>query len=192
MEIGSTVLLPSGRVGRQVAINRSDKPVFIDNEGKLVCNHGERAPSIMCWLASERTDPTFVRPSVCDCGNIDGLMTEYQIKESDRPKPPSAEQPLYKFLGTVGAEETIMNTRPQRKALVTRHGEIWVQPAGTLVCKHGNTRKTLAKIANGNLCFKRKPCMLCKCSLKIPRRVGSIFVSKTGSSKTVCEPVMME
>ena len=68
------VLLPSGRLGRKVAINRSDKPVYLDCRSaaqKVLCCHGERAASIMAWLALERADASFTRPSVCDCQNVD-------------------------------------------------------------------------------------------------------------------------
>jgi hypothetical protein len=62
-------------------MNRSDKTVFIDGQGKLVCHHGERAATIQEWIAKERTGTNYVRPSMCDCGNIDVLLTDYQIED---------------------------------------------------------------------------------------------------------------
>ena len=173
--LGSEQLLDSGRTGRQVTVNYSDNPVFLDNQGKLVCHHGERAASIQEWISKERTDPSYERPSRCDCGNIDGLLTDYDIDKNDRVKSPS-QGSLYKLLGSLGAEQKVINTRPQRKAITTSDGEVWVQPAGTLVCVHGNTRKTLAKMAAGRcVSFKRKSLVPCNCMLKVPRRTGSIF-----------------
>lgn len=172
------VVLASGRIGRQIAINRSDCPVFLDQQGVAVCRHGERATSIMSWIAQERKDPDFIRNTSCDCENIDGLLTEYPKLEADA----SLELPLYQLLAEVGAEQKMVNTRPQRKALTTRDSEIWVQPNGTLVCTHGNTRKTLAKMSKGMKGgFKRKSTKVCDCRLSVPRRVGSIFVVKPES-----------
>jgi len=172
------VILASGRIGRQVAINRSDCPVFLDQHGHAVCRHGERATSIMSWIALQRKDASFVRKSSCDCENVDGLLTEYVKLETDA----SLELPLYQLLAEVGAEQRMVNTRPQRKALATPSSEIWVQPNGTLVCVHGNTRKTLAKMAKGvKAGFKRKSTEVCACRLSVPRRVGSIFVAKQES-----------
>ena len=173
--LGSEQLLDSGRTGRQVAVNRSDKPVFLDSQGKLVCHHGERAASIQEWMAKERMGPSYERPSVCDCGNIDGLLRKYDINQGDRVMSP-LQGNLYKLLGNLGAEQKVINTRPQRKAIATSDGEVWVQPTGTLVCTHGNTRKALAKIAAGRgVSFKRKLSVTCNCVLKVPRRTGSIF-----------------
>ena len=170
VELGPERLLDSGRIGRQVAVNRSDNPVFVDSQGRLTCHHGERATSIQEWISKERADPSFKRPSMCDCGNIDGLLTDYGLEKRDG----TTALPLYKLLGALGAEQKVINTRPQRKTLTTREGEVWVQPAGTLVCAHGNTRKTLAKIAVG-AALKRKAVVLCDCTLKVPRRTGSVF-----------------
>ena len=173
--LGREQLLDSGRTGRQVAVNRSDNPVFLDSQGKLVCRHGERAASIQEWMAKERMDPRYERPSVCDCGNIDGLLRKYDINQGNTVMSP-LQGSLYKLLGNLGAEQKVVNTRPQRKAITTSDCEVWVQPTGTLVCKHGNTRKVLAKIAAGRgASFKRKSFVTCNCVLKVPRRTGSIF-----------------
>ena len=52
--VGPTVLLASGRLGRQVSVNRSDRPVYVDREGLPCCAHGERATTIQSWLKHER------------------------------------------------------------------------------------------------------------------------------------------
>lgn len=178
MPLGNPVLLASGRVGRQVAINRSDKPVYTDAQDKLVCCHGERASSIMAWLALERSDPDYKRPSVCDCANIDGLLTEYPHSSApDSPPDPNLSLPLYKLLGVLGAEEKTIHSRPQRKALGSGESEVWVQPSGTLVCTHGNTRKMLARMAaDSTTRFKSKSVQRCHCKIAVPRRIGSVFV----------------
>ena len=142
--LGPTVLLSSGRLGREVGVNRSDRPVFIDSEGHICCEHGERAPTIQAWLNAERAKDGGSRPSVCDCQNLDGLLTSYSVEESEWPKLTCS---VYKQLGALGAQETNFNTRPQRFALTTREGvELWVQPSGMLVCKHGNSKKTTGEI----------------------------------------------
>jgi len=192
IDLGPEQLLESGRLGRQVAMNRSDKPVFVDTQGKLCCRHGERAATIQEWIAKERLDPSFLRPTRCDCANVDGLLTDYRLQKAafrpvEAPLPRAARlAKLYKLLGTMGAEEKVVNTRPQRKALTSAEGDVWVQPAGTLVCVHGNTVKPLAKIAkmakitveadqHRTSSFKRKAVVFCACLLKVPRRRGSVF-----------------
>ena len=180
--LGPTVLLASGRLGREVGTNRSDQPVYIDSEGHTCCKHGERAPTIQAWINAERAkeegDATS-RPSGCDCQNLDGLLTSYDV---DREQWPKLTCSLYKQLGALNAEETTFNTRPQRFALTTHEGvELWVQPSGTLVCKHGNTKKTLNKLlqnTNDKAKFRSSRIVKCGCtSLAVPRRVGSVFAA---------------
>ena len=180
---GPTTLLVSGRLGRQIGVNRSDQPIFVDSYGHLCCMHGERASTIMSWVKAERenTENSRSRPSLCTCENVDGLLSTYSIAEEQWPK--KVDGSLFKLLGVLGTEEANVNTRPQRYALTTHAGvQIWVQPAGTLVCKHGNTKKTLIKVAtNGDACkFRSSRIIKCACALSIPRRVGSIFVKQPG------------
>ena len=185
--LGSTEFLLSGRLGRQVTVNRSDNAVFIDSEGQLCCKHGERAPTIQAWLNAERArtaakeDSDFSRPSSCDCKNVDGLLTNYKIEKTEWPKMGSS---LYKCLGALGAQETSQHARPQRFAITTNeNSEIWVQPSGTLVCKHGNSKKLLKKLATNRDTKFRSSCVIkCYCSLTVPRRVGSVFAHKKRSS----------
>jgi len=69
----------------------------------------------------------------------------------------------------------------QRFVLTTHEGnEIWVQPSGTIVCRHGNSQKTLNKLnTNKTARFRSASIVKCNCrSLSIPRRVGSVFVQK--------------
>ena len=177
--LGSTKLLQSGRLGRQVTINRSDEAVFIDVDGHLCCRHGERAPTIQAWMNSERAateDTGFSRPSFCDCQNIDGLLTNYGIDKMEWPK---TEGSLYKLLCELGAEEA-RHARPQRLAIKTHEDtEIWVQPTGTLVCKHGNSKKVLNKLAtNKDTKLRSLRATKCYCVLSVPRRVGSVFAKK--------------
>lgn len=180
--LGPTVLLSSGRLGREVGVNRSDKPVYIDSQGHLCCQHGERAPTIQAWLNKERAgskETVSDRPSVCDCQNLDGLMTDYKVDEALWPKQTCS---LYKLLGALGNEEIECNTRPQRFALKTHTGdELFIQPSGTLVCRHGNTKKTLIKLnANPTAKFRSSRTVKCGCtSLSVPRRVGSVFATKS-------------
>ena len=175
-QLGPPVLLASGRVGRQIAQNRSDKPVYLDLDHKLTCLHGERAPTLLAWLSAERSDPNYTRPSGCDCANIDGLMSEYAY---DPTADPSLSLSLYKLLGALGAEQKTVGSRPQRKALDSDEYEVWVQPAGTIVCAHGNTRKMAARMVSGDTStrFKSKSIQHCQCKLHIPRRNGSVFAS---------------
>ena len=134
----------------------------------------------MSWVKAERenAENSRGRPSLCTCENVDGLLSTYSITEEQWPKKGSS---LYKLLGALGAEEANVNTRPQRYALTTHAGvQICVQPAGTLVCKHGNTKKTLIKVATkGDACkFRSSRITKCACALSIPRRVGSVFVKQ--------------
>ena len=182
-------LLPSGRLGCEVATNRSDQPVFVDSDGHPCCRHGERAATIQAWLNAERKDPAFERPSCCDCENLDGLMTSVdgEGRRSDIPEDdlPKTDAPLYQLLGMLNHPEKKCNTRPQRFLLTTHVGdEIWVQPAGSLVCKHGNSKKMLKKIqkAEPTASYKNRRLEKCTCSLSVPRRVGTVFSVKNGAS----------
>ena len=181
-EMGSVILLTSGRLARKVATNRSDQSVYIDAEGHTCCVHGERAPSIMSWLHSERKDATFKRPSLCDCQNVDGLLTAYEAAKA--PWPSSGES-LFKLLGKMDAPEIKNNTRPQRLAFTTHTGcELWIQPTGTLVCKHGNSRKLLNKMKRDTaIRFRSSKVQTCNCTLSVPRRNGTIF---SPTSKKAC------
>ena len=177
--LGPVRLLASGRVARQVSINRSNEPVFIDKDGVTCCRHGERGPTIQAWLNSERSDPAFERPSVCDCGNLDGLLTAYDITSADFPTLGEGET-LFKLLGTMDVDEIKVNSRPQRLALKTNKSELWIQPTGTIVCKHGNSRKVIARMKGDGEAkrFRSSRVTKCDCCLSIPRRVGSVLVAK--------------
>ena len=131
--------------------------------------------TIACWLQSERNDPSFKRNSVCDCQNVDGLMTAYECVDG---KQGELDVPLFKMLGMLGAKEKTVNSRPQRLAVEKDGVEVWVQPSGTLVCAHGNTRRAIAKMKKGGSNFKRRCTILCECSLAFPRRRGTIFAPK--------------
>jgi len=179
--LGPTTLLASGRVGREVGVNRSDRPVYIDAEGHICCEHGERAATIQSWTNAERTNlgTAACRPSVCNCANIDGLLTSYHVPDDEWPAPSGS---LFKLVGSLGAAEIKANTRPQRFVLTTHEGnEIWVQPSGTIVCRHGNSQKTLNKLTTCKTArFRSASIVKCSCrSVSIPRRVGSVFVKKS-------------
>ena len=170
-------LTPAGRLGVQVAQNKSDQPVLVCAEGKAMCVHGERAASIQAWLNAERADPNYNRPSVCTCKNLDGLLTDY--RGVTPPVPPVDLKSLYKLLGTLDAAECVNNSRPQRLAIKTATSELWIQPAGTVVCKHGNTRKVISKMAKTDGARHRRSSVTkCACCLSVPRRVGSVFATK--------------
>ena len=178
--LGPTKLLASGRIGREVGVNRSDRPVFVDADGHICCEHGERAATIQSWINAERENPeaTVCRPSVCNCANLDGLLTSYDVPCDERP---ASNGSLFKLVGWLGAAEIKANTRPQRFVLTTYEGnDIWVQPSGTIVCEHGNSKKALNKLNTcKNVRFRSKSIVKCNCrSLSIPRRVGSVFVQK--------------
>jgi len=59
--LGPVVLLPSGRLGRK--LDGLDTEAFLDNNGYVVCKHGERASSICNWY----TQPSRTRDTTCDC-----------------------------------------------------------------------------------------------------------------------------
>jgi len=182
-ELGPVTLLGSGRLARKVATNRSDQPVFIDAEGQTCCVHGERAPSIQAWMNAERKDATFKRPSLCDCQNVDGLLSKYEAAKAPWS---SSGASLFKLLGTMGSKEVMNNTRPQRLALTTHTGcQLWIQPTGTLVCKHGNTRKLLTKMKRDTATphFRSSGVIKCSCTISVPRRNGTVFAP---GSKKAC------
>ena len=157
--IGPTVLLASGRLCRRVAINRSDRHVYIDSGGHAVCEHGERKATIATWLAREQQDPDYKRPSLCDCVNVDGLCTKYAIPPEEWPVRP--EKPLYHLLGDLGVEQKAVSGRPQRLAFRTATVETWVRPSGCLVCQHGNSRRVLKSIV--------RACALEAAAMLLPR-----------------------
>ena len=101
-------------------------------------------------------------------------MTDYGALEYEYVQ----NMPLYQLLGNLDSEQKVMNSRPQRKALASKNGEIWVQPSGCIVCAHGNTRKTLLKMSvSPDAKFKSAGIVRCNCKLSVPRRMGSIFVT---------------
>ena len=179
-DMGRTELLASGRLGRKIAVNRSNRPVYIDSQGKRVCMHGERAGTIQGFLQAERNGQKDMRyPSTCNCVNVDGLMSSASPDLMNDGATESSPGSLFELLVVLGAEEKATHGRPQRKALGEGDNEVWVQPAGTLVCQHGNTRKALLKIKEGSSAFKRKSTVRCSCTIAVPRRVGSVFVART-------------
>lgn len=172
-------LTPAGRIGAPVALSKSNREVLVCTKSETMCVHGERPASLLAWMASERADPTFKRPSVCDCQNLDGLLTNY--KGACPLVPDVRMATLYKVLGEIGTEEIVVSGRPQRLAIDTSSsGQIWIQPAGTIVCKHGNTRKMVTSMANPETARRRKNGVtVCDCKLVIPRRQGSVFSKRT-------------
>ena len=182
VSLGPVQLLASGRIARQVSINRSNEPVFIDKDGVTCCRHGERPATIQAWLNAERADPAFTRTSPCDCGNLDGLLTEYDLTAADLPVLGKGET-LFELLGKMNADECKVNSRPQRLALKTSASELWIQPKGTIVCKHGNSRKVIARMVKGDATrFRSSGVVKCSCCLSIPRRVGSVLVPKNAQA----------
>ena len=176
--LGPTRLMASGRLARRVATNRSDKGVYIDGTGHAVCEHGERWPSIAAWRVREQEDPSFVRPSLCDCENIDGLKTQYGVPPEEWPVH-DERLSLYELLGSLGAEEAKVRGRPQRLAFRTARAATWVQPSGALVCCHGNSRRVLGALRKGGTC-RAKVTTPCACVVSVPRREGSVFAPRGG------------
>lgn len=182
-------LTPAGRIGLPVALSKSNRDVLVCTKSKTMCVHGERPASLLAWMASERADPTFKRPSVCDCQNLDGLLTDY--KGSCPFVPDVRMTTLYKALGEIGTEEIVVCGRPQRLAIDASpsSGQIWIQPAGTVVCQHGNTRKMIAAMANPETARRRKnDVTVCDCKLVIPRRQGSVFSKREKRCVPVKQP----
>jgi hypothetical protein len=99
-------------------------------------------------------------------------MTNYEVDTLDLPP---ADIPLYKLLTAMGNEEKMVNTRPQRIALKTPTCELWIQPSGTIVCPHGNSRKVLGRMRKEATRFRSNGVVKCNCMMNIPRRVGSVF-----------------
>ena len=167
--LGPACLLASGRLGRRVATNRSNQSVFIDTSGHPVCCHGEREATIATWRAREREDPTYERPSSCDCENVDGLCIDYGVPPDEWPTRP--DKPLFALLGDMGASEIKCRGRPQRLAFKTPKIETWVRPSGCLVCKHGNSQRVLRAIRKGAAIKGHR----CACVIQVPRRDGCVF-----------------
>ena len=175
-------ILPSGRLGYPVSINRSDRPVFVDPNGARMCMHGEKAHTIRTWTAAERAhEPGFTRTSACTCCNADGLLSARPAAPCDVP---ATNNGLYGLLGALGAPEKEIDSRPQRLALKTADAELWVQPSDMVVCEHGNSRKILNKLREQRegcspqdppIHFRSKRVVRCECVIRVPRRHGSVF-----------------
>ena len=202
---GPTTVLSSGRLGRLIAHNASDEAIFIGEDGRPLCRHGEKASSILNWASRERSEDAkwadFERDSVCDCSGILGLLTnyidgetpEYNVSKDDLPKFNGKRSSLYEFLGGAAAEECRVRNVPQRfvsKIPVSGHG-IWMQPSGMLVCKHGNSAKVLRKMNPPNpataqvkpyTCDRRDRCT---CRLDIPRRCGGRLLPPNAKRRRV-------
>lgn len=185
LEKDGLALLPSGRIGRRLLVNKSNRPVYVDSHGKRVCMHGERAGTIMGFIQAERGGKEDVRaPSTCDCLNTDGLLST--PASSELGSVPETRGSVFELLVRLDAVEKVVNGRPQRKAVGEGDQEIWIQPAGTLVCSHGNTRKRLIKMKQGSgAVFKCKSMVRCGCTIAPLRRNGSVFSS--GVARTISQ-----
>ena len=107
-------------------------------------------------------------------------MTNYMINDADTPK---LEGSLYHLLGAMGAREVVRKTRPQRLALATKKGEVWVQPSGLLVCPHGHSRRMIYKLRGKGAVSKRKAPDPCGCTIHVPHRIGSVLIGQCGRAK---------
>ena len=173
--LGPTRLLRTARLARCVGKNRSGCDVFVDVGGHVLCQHGERAATIESWMKKEAVDATFVRNSVCDCKNVDGLHTKYAVPAESLPTQPTRAA-LFPLLGELGCEEMCVRGRPQRLAYRNKAcGEVWIQPSGAPVCPHGNSSRVLATIRKGDKKHRSNSVVKCECKLALPDRECSIF-----------------
>ena len=77
-------------------------------------------------------------------------------------------------------------SRPQRLALRMGTNVVWVQPSGTFVCRHGNSRKVLARMRKCDdlARFRSARVIKCSCKLHTPRRLGSVLVTAKDKART--------
>jgi hypothetical protein len=79
--LGPTILLESGRLGREITMEEYElkRKIFLDNCGQVTCEHGERARSIQAW----NQHPERKRDTLCDC--VSTLYLQPRLKECNDP-----------------------------------------------------------------------------------------------------------
>ena len=141
------VLLASYRVGKLHHVESSGRCVFLDHEGHLCCQHGERGRAISRWLSKEkeiaialsegRVVESFKRDSVCDCKTTDGLYATPQIKP---PVPPWS---IYAFLQDQDAPFVFSRHVPAVE--LPFHPGTYLRTDGKLACRHGYTQRSIKR-----------------------------------------------
>lgn len=140
--LGPVVILSSGRVGRKVGVNRSDKPRSTSTP--------QRWASIQSWTALERGSPaTYRLPSHCDCIDTEGLQTaatSAAVAAEELPPCGLRGEPLWELAVATGAPEKWVYGRPQRLLHTSVEGhELWVGRKGALLCSHGHSKGMLRR-----------------------------------------------
>ena len=143
--VPEVVVLSSYRAARLHHIESSGREVFMDHEGQLCCEHGERGRALSRWLTREKEDclavaegrcvKPFRRDSVCNCRTTDGLFATPQLQA---PSPP---QSLYAYLQDMDAPFVFSHHLPAVE--LPFHPGIYLRVDGKLACRHGNTKRSI-------------------------------------------------
>jgi hypothetical protein len=176
VKAGNWIILPNTRVAKLHHLC-GERKVFITNDRKLVCEHGEVSSSICSWMSTERrADAAGTKPSprnsVCDCANTDGL---HWTKEMPKPLtdiiPPA--NTLFGVLNELGTSKVIVRGHALRHVPHTNgSAALFVsEKGGLLCCRHGNSLNVLRAMHAGKM--KKFRGGICNCCVKKPpRRVG--------------------
>ena len=173
---GKWIVMPNTRVAKLHHVCNGRK-VFITNNGKLVCEHGEVSSSISSWVSTEqRAKSAGVDPpacnSTCNCANTDGL---HWTKEMPEPlvsiDPPS--DTLFGVLNELDTFKVVVLGHDLRHVPHTNgNAALFVsEKGGVLCCRHGHSLNVLRAMQEGKTIRFRGGVCGC-CVKKPPRRVG--------------------
>ena len=173
---GKWIVMPNTRLAKVHHVCNGRK-VFITNNGKLVCEHGEVSSSISSWVSTEQraksagVDPP-PRNSTCNCANTDGL---HWTKEMPEPlvsiDPPS--DTLFGVLNELDTFKVVVRGHDLRHVPHTNgNAALFVsEKGGVLCCRHGHSLNVLRAMQEGKTIRFRGGVCGC-CVKKPPRRVG--------------------
>ena len=142
------VLLPNLVAAKFYAELPDGKKTYVTSAGTLVCEHGECAATIAWWVMQERRAAAAGLPppprggarakAVCDCTATTGL--HYNVSPECVPCTPGS---LYEVLEQQGAEKVFARGKIARR--VPHSDGLFLTQAGVLVCRHGLSRRLLAR-----------------------------------------------
>lgn len=163
-------LLPTLQFGRLYSTQSDGRKIFITPNSLLVCEHGERASTILHWLSAEKKAKQAGLPiparggtrglSTCDCKSTEGL----NVKINDTVCAPAAPASLFSFLEECNTEQVMVKGTAARR-IPHLSGPTFLMSNGRRCCRHGASRKSLIKKQRTDRPSSRLP--VCGCTLDV-------------------------
>ena len=142
------ILLPTMQLAKLHHEEPNGKKVYINADGILLCPHGEKSSTICSYISAEqRARQRGEEPpprggsrgiSCCDCQNTEGL---HVYKQTTTPfTPPDS---LFDFLTMADTPTITVKGHLARKVPIPGPCDTYLSDYGTLLCKHGCSRRAL-------------------------------------------------